>query len=63
MLKIIVPAWKRNQIPITLSLSSTSNWIGSVSPHVLIDMFQSVYSSLDVVWPMLLIQTFNISVP
>ena len=42
MLKIIVPVWKGNQIPITLSLRSTNNWIGPVSLHVLIDIFQSV---------------------
>ena len=42
MLKIIVPVWKGNQIPITLSLRSTTNWIEPVSLHVLIDIFQSV---------------------
>ena len=42
LLKIIVPVWKGNQIPITLSLSSTNYWLGPVSLHVLIDIFQSV---------------------
>ena len=41
LLKIIVPVWG-NQIPMTPSLSSTNNWIGPVSLHVLIDIFQSV---------------------
>ena len=29
-------------MPISLSLSSTNNWIGPVSLHLLIDIFQSV---------------------